>query len=80
MIGHGTWAQGGAVRARACFTVIVRFGESTRMKVNSRTRKKMKSTAKVRAAISFPPGVYETLKDIARKKKGVARMGCAGRH
>lgn len=29
----------------------------------------MKSTAKVRATISFPPGVYETLEDIARKKK-----------
>ena len=29
----------------------------------------MKSTAKVRATISFPPGVYKTLEDIARKKK-----------
>ena len=32
-------------------------------------KKKMKGTAQVRATISFPPEVYETLEGIARKKK-----------
>ena len=33
--------------------------------------KKMKAsgTASVRASISFPPGIYETLESIAREKK-----------
>ena len=30
---------------------------------------KMKSTAAVRASISFPPGLYGTLEDIAKQKK-----------
>jgi metal-responsive CopG/Arc/MetJ family transcriptional regulator len=30
---------------------------------------KTQSTPAVRASISFPPGVYETLEDIAKQKK-----------
>jgi metal-responsive CopG/Arc/MetJ family transcriptional regulator len=30
---------------------------------------KMQSTLAVRASISFPPGLYETLEDIAKQKK-----------
>jgi len=30
---------------------------------------KMKSTPAVRASISFPPALYETLEDIAKQKK-----------
>ena len=30
---------------------------------------KMESTPAVRASISFPPGLYETLEEIAKKKK-----------
>ena len=30
---------------------------------------KMQSTPAVRASISFPPGLYETLEDIAKQKK-----------
>ena len=29
----------------------------------------MQSTPAVRASISFPPGLYETLEDIAKQKK-----------
>jgi len=41
------------------------------MKATKRERKKMKgqSTAQVRATISFPPDVYETLEVIAKEKK-----------
>ena len=41
------------------------------MKANKRDGKKMKtqSTAQVRATISFPPDVYETLEGIAKEKK-----------
>jgi predicted DNA-binding protein len=41
------------------------------MKAKKRERKKMKgqSTAQVRATISFPPEVYETLETIAKEKK-----------
>ena len=41
------------------------------MKAKKRERKKMKdqSTVQVRATISFPPGVYETLETIAKEKK-----------
>jgi hypothetical protein len=40
------------------------------MKPKKRERKKMKgqSTAQVRATISFPPDVYETLETIAKEK------------
>jgi predicted DNA-binding protein len=41
------------------------------MKAKKRERKKMKaqSNAQVRATISFPPDVYETLETIAKEKK-----------
>ena len=41
------------------------------MKAREEDGKKMKaqSAAAVRASISFPPDVYETLEDIAREKK-----------
>ena len=41
------------------------------MKAKKRDRKKMKapSTAQVRATISFPPDLYETLEEIAKQKK-----------
>jgi hypothetical protein len=41
------------------------------MKAKKRKRKKMKgqNTAQVRATISFPPDVYETLETIAKGKK-----------
>lgn len=41
------------------------------MKAKKGARKKMKaqSTAQVRATISFPPDVYETLETIAKEKK-----------
>ena len=41
------------------------------MKAKEEDGKKMKaqSAAAVRASISFPPDVYETLEDIAREKK-----------
>ena len=41
------------------------------MKGKKRDGKKMKaqSTAQVRATISFPPDVYETLEGIAKEKK-----------
>ena len=32
-------------------------------------KKKASSKAAVRASISFPPGIYETLESIAREKK-----------
>ena len=49
-----------------------RYGElrcSVGMKAKKGAGKKMKGTAQVRATISFPPEVYETLEGIARKKK-----------
>jgi len=41
------------------------------MRAKKREMKKMKdhSTAQVRATISFPPDVYETLETIAKEKK-----------
>ena len=42
---------------------------SVGMKAKRGAGKKMKGTAQVRATISFPPEVYETLEGIARKKK-----------
>lgn len=41
------------------------------MKAKKRERKKMKdlSTSQVRATISFPPEVYETLETIAKEKR-----------
>jgi metal-responsive CopG/Arc/MetJ family transcriptional regulator len=41
------------------------------MKAKKGDRKKMKapSTAQVRATISFPPDLYETLEDLAKEKK-----------
>lgn len=41
------------------------------MKAKMQARKKVKdeSTAQVRATISFPPDVYETLETIAKEKK-----------
>ena len=42
------------------------------MKARGNSAKKKKassSTAQVRATISFPPGVYETLEGIAKEKK-----------
>ena len=41
------------------------------MKAKKGDRRKMKapSTAQVRATISFPPAVYETLEGIAKEKK-----------
>ena len=41
------------------------------MKARKRDGKKMKaqSTAQVRATISFPPDLYETLDEIAKQKK-----------
>ena len=41
------------------------------MKAKKRERKKMKTegAAQVRATISFPPDVYETLETIAKEKK-----------
>ena len=41
------------------------------MKKTKGSRKSMKTqnTPAVRASISFPPGIYETLEDIAKKKK-----------
>jgi metal-responsive CopG/Arc/MetJ family transcriptional regulator len=43
----------------------------TKAKKNGGGKKKMKahSTAQVRATISFPPNVYETLEEIAKQKK-----------
>ena len=49
-----------------------RYGElrcSFGMKAEKGASKKMKGTAQVRATISFPPEVYETLEGIAREKK-----------
>jgi len=53
---------------------MVKFGEGLRratMKAKKGDRKKMKdqNTAQVRATISFPPAVYETLEVIAKEKK-----------
>ncbi len=53
---------------------MVKFGEGLRrpMSVKKGDRKTMKaqgSTAQVRATISFPPEVYETLESIAKEKK-----------
>ena len=41
------------------------------MKAKKKDRKKMKSqsTVQVRATISFPPDLYETLGDLAKQKK-----------
>jgi predicted DNA-binding protein len=41
------------------------------MKAKNAAKKKMKgqNTAQVRATISFPPDVYETLETIAKEKK-----------
>ncbi len=41
------------------------------MKVNKEGRKKMKgpNSAAVRASISFPPDIYETLDNIAKEKR-----------
>ena len=39
------------------------------MKAKQGVSEKMKTHAQVRATISFPPGVYETLEHIAKKKK-----------
>jgi predicted DNA-binding protein len=38
-------------------------------KHNSAKKKGLVSTAQVRATISFPPQVYETLEEIAKEKK-----------
>ena len=39
------------------------------MKKKGEVKKKASSKAAVRASISFPPGIYETLESIAREKK-----------
>jgi len=48
-----------------------RFFEAPPQEGNNGRRKKMKvqSTVQVRATISFPPDVYETLEVIAKEKK-----------
>jgi ribbon-helix-helix CopG family protein len=54
------------------FTDVVKSGEGSELmktKHNSAKKKGAASTAQVRATISFPPQVYETLEDIARDKK-----------
>lgn len=53
------------------FTDVVKSGEASNMKDKPGSDKKMKvqSTAQVRATISFPPNVYETLEVIAKEKK-----------
>ncbi len=62
-------------RACVAFTDVVKLGEASRkahpMKTKKAQGKKMKatSTAQVRATISFPPNVYETLEVIAKEKK-----------
>lgn len=54
---------------------MVKCGEvikALRMKTKMEERKKRmksESTAQVRASISFPPDVYETLESIAKEKK-----------
>src|SRR5579859_1016474 len=65
----------GCGRACIMFTDVVKFGERLKgcapMKAKKGDGKKMRAhgTARVRATISFPPDVYETLEIIAREKK-----------
>ena len=40
---------------------------------------KMQRTSGVRASISFPTALYETLEVIAKQKEGVDGLGCTGR-
>jgi len=39
------------------------------MRAKRETRRKVQSSAAVRASISFPPEVYRVLEDIAKEKK-----------
>lgn len=65
----------GSEQSPAClyFTGMVKCGEDWRACMQEKTTgaKSMKteSTALVRATLSFPPDVYESLKVIARQKK-----------
>ena len=49
------------------------------MKAKKGNGKKMKAqiTVQVRATISFPPELYETLEEIAKKEEGIAGLGRA---
>jgi len=49
------------------------------MKGNSVERRSMKtqSVSLVRASISFPPDLYETLEELAKQGKNLARLGRA---
>ena len=48
---------------------MVNFGEGVMMARTMNKNPKRKNAAQVRATISFPPDVYETLEEIAKDKK-----------
>jgi len=53
---------------------VVKYGEQRRTamkakKGEEKKRMKAQKTAQVRATISFPPDVYETLEELAKQKK-----------
>ena len=65
--GGNAWEREGGLAAGLCS--IHRYGElrcSIGVKAKNEAGKKMKGTAQVRATISFPPEVYETLEGIGR--------------
>ena len=47
-------------------------------KREAKAKKKAPSKAAVRASISFPPDIYETLESIAREKKVFTSLGSPG--
>jgi len=64
------------LRERGClpFTNMVKCGEDSesfamKVKKTAKTRIKAESNAQIRATLSFPPEIYESLKDIARQKR-----------
>ena len=62
-------------QAALCFTDVVRYGEGIKrvtprwMRREGKKRMKSQKTAQVRATISFPPDLYETLEELAKQKK-----------
>lgn len=63
-------------RGKDCFIItdVVKCGEALRIEKNVKpkrasAKKEAESSAQVRATLSFPPDVYNTLKMIAKQKK-----------
>jgi hypothetical protein len=67
---NGEYTQTVHIAASSLWCNVVNYqGLPMKKTQRSGTSTKMKSTPTVRASISFPPALYETLEDIAKQKK-----------